>query len=284
MEELRYTPMDDNAAPVDMRGAQRQSQPGSLPGMPPGAEQFQFEPEVEERIIEIPKLVEQIIEKEVVIPETHIVEVVKEIPQIQEVIREVPKYEFKEVIKEIPKVEIKYVERKVEVPQVMVRDIPVEVPQVQEITRMIPRIVVKEIPVERVRKVEKVIYRDVEEIEYVPVPYIVQIEKKFPPGSIGPDGKPIPDNGGGLLGPDGQPLGPGIQMGADGVPMRVKQEVHLFENVNQITKPKLVPVETEVPEYVPQYIDVEVDEFGMPLQPAPTLDVLLSRGVPMEVA
>ena len=49
-------------------------------------EHFQFEPEVEERIIEIPKLVEQVVVKEVVIPETHIVEVVKEIPQVQEVI------------------------------------------------------------------------------------------------------------------------------------------------------------------------------------------------------
>mmetsp|Transcript_34 Transcript_34/g.63 ORF Transcript_34/g.63 Transcript_34/m.63 type:complete len:327 (-) Transcript_34:264-1244(-) len=314
LDEYAYRANVEHGTPaVDLRGSRAPPpQPLFYPGVAGGgggAEQFQFEPEVEERIIEIPKLVEQIVEKEVVIPETHIVEVVKEIPQTQEVIREVPRYEFKEVIKEIPRVEVKYIEKKVEVPQVMVRDIPVEVPEVQEVTRMIPRIVVKEVPIERVRRVEKVVYQDVEEIEYVPVPYIVQIQKKKPQG---PRGEGLGVDSGGLTpggvhpgvegggpstssssssGPAGgltQPGGGGptaviASSGLD-VNVKVKSEVHLFENVNQVTKPKLVPIEKEVPEYVPQYIDVDVDEYGMPLQPAPSLDVLLARGVPMEVA
>lgn len=174
-------------------------------------------------------------------------------------------------------------------PKTKVRDIPVEVPEVQEVTRMIPRIVVKEVPIERVRRVEKVVYQDVEEIEYVPVPYIVQIQKKKPqgprgeglgvdsggltPGGVhpgvleggGPSTSSSSSSGpapGGLTQPGGG--GPTAVIASSGldVNVKVKSEVHLFENVNQVTKPKLVPIEKEVPEYVPQYIDVDVDEYG----------------------
>ena len=80
-----------------------------------------FEPEVVERIIEVPVVREEIIEKEVVVTEPQYVEVVREVPQVQEVVKRVPKYEIQEVVKEVPVVEVKYRERIVEVPQLQVR-------------------------------------------------------------------------------------------------------------------------------------------------------------------
>ena len=79
-----------------------------------------FEPEVVERIIEVPVVREEIVEKEVVVTEPQYVEVIKEVPQIQEVVKRVPKYEVQEVVKEVPVVEVRYREKIVEVPQLQV--------------------------------------------------------------------------------------------------------------------------------------------------------------------
>ena len=87
-----------------------------------GVEPEAFEPEVIERIIEVPKVTEEIVEKEIVITEPQYVEVVKEIPQVQEVVKRVPKYEIQEVIREVPKIEVKYREKIVEVPQLQVSE------------------------------------------------------------------------------------------------------------------------------------------------------------------
>ena len=87
-------------------------------------------------------------------------------------------------------------------------------------------------------RIPKVVYQDIEEVEYVPVPHIVQVPKVVE------------------------------------VPVE-KPSIHAVERVVQVPKAKLVPIEKEVPEYVPMYVDVEVDYNGVPLGPAPPLSALL---------
>ena len=142
-----YTPAPKKA--VDIRGFVKGRR--ELAELVKDAERVDFEADVEERIVEIPKKIETIVEREVVVPEVFVVEVEREIPQIQEVIRQVPKYSFEERIRYRPIVTVQYLRREVEVPQVLVRQRTVEVPQVQRILRQIPRIQVKEIPVPRRR-------------------------------------------------------------------------------------------------------------------------------------
>lgn len=127
----------------------------------------------------------------------------------------------------------------------------------QHVTRTVPRVLVKEIPVERIRVEKKIVYVDIEELEYVPLPYIVQTEVINE--VVGPGG-----SSGGGRGPVS--AGGGASAGAD---------MTLEERVTQVPKPKLIPVDKEVVEFVPQYVDVAVDESGLPLHPAPPVEQLL---------
>jgi len=182
--------------------------------------EFEMEPEYYERVVEVPKIGVELVEKVVEVPEPQIIDRIVEVPQVQEVIKEVPKIEVQMITREVPKIEVRQMERFVDVPQIHVQDRFVEVTQVREVVRKVPRIEVHEIPIERIIQVPKKVIQEIEQPVYRPVPTMVRV----------PVEREIP------------------------VP---KVQVQTVEVVKQIPVPQIVDVEVDVPQYVPQYIDIE---------------------------
>lgn len=143
----------------------------------------QLEAEYYERTVHVPKYEIENRERLVEVPQPQIVDRIIEIPQIQEVIHELPgEKEIKLITREVPKIEVQQREVIVEVPQIEYQDRYVEVPEIREIVRRIPRVEVREIPIERVIQVPKKMHQEVEQPIYRPVPHLVQqpVEREIP--------------------------------------------------------------------------------------------------------
>jgi len=118
----------------------------------------------------------QINERLVEVPEPQIVDRIIEIPQIQEIVKELPGKpgETRLTTREVPTIKVETVERTEEIEEI--EEIPryVEVPIVHEVVRRIPRLEIIEIPIERVIQVPKKIIQEIEQPVYRPVPHLVR--------------------------------------------------------------------------------------------------------------
>eukprot|EP00929_Paragymnodinium_shiwhaense_P014422 TRINITY_DN12232_c0_g1_i3.p1 TRINITY_DN12232_c0_g1~~TRINITY_DN12232_c0_g1_i3.p1 ORF type:complete len:488 (-),score=87.57 TRINITY_DN12232_c0_g1_i3:329-1792(-) len=147
------------------------------------------QPQYFEQVTEIPKVRVEMHEKYVEVPEPQIVDRIIEVPQIQEVVREIApgepggaQQEIRLTTREVPKIVIEQVERIEEVPEIEYIDRFVEVPIVHEVVRRVPRIQVHEIPIERIIQVPKKVVQEIEQPVYRPVPHLVQqaVEREIP--------------------------------------------------------------------------------------------------------
>uniref|UniRef100_A0A7S4LPE9 Uncharacterized protein n=1 Tax=Oxyrrhis marina TaxID=2969 RepID=A0A7S4LPE9_OXYMA len=119
--------------------------------------------QVEERIVEVPKIEIQTVERIVEIPQIQYVDKIVEVPQIQEVTKEVIKIQTQEQIREVPRTVIQTVEKVVEVPQVQTVERVVQVPQIQEVVRQVPRVEIQDVQVQREVQIPRLVVETVEQ-------------------------------------------------------------------------------------------------------------------------
>eukprot|EP00448_Togula_jolla_P025416 CAMPEP_0170650862 /NCGR_PEP_ID=MMETSP0224-20130122/46041_1 /TAXON_ID=285029 /ORGANISM="Togula jolla, Strain CCCM 725" /LENGTH=881 /DNA_ID=CAMNT_0010982577 /DNA_START=115 /DNA_END=2760 /DNA_ORIENTATION=+ len=220
-----------------------------------GGQSIQMDPDYYEQIVEIPKVNVEILEKLVEVPEPQVVDRIIEIPQIQEVVKELPgPTEVRLTTREVPKIEVKQVERIVEVPEVEYEDRFVEVPIVHEIVRVIPRIQVHEIPIERIIQVPKKVIQEIEQPIYRPVPHVV----KQPVERVIPVPRPsmqqmevvnqVPEGGGmnGMTRPHYDPAQAAYQAAMDSA-VAEAYEAGKRDGTQNVVAVQQVPVEVRVP-------------------------------------